>query len=111
MDKDLVYMKDILESAKIALKYLDNITLENFYEDTKSQDAIIRRLELVGEASSRVSEEFKGLHPEIPWKIIKSTRNFLIHEYDGIDLDIVWETVKEDIKNLIPVLQRLIKSS
>ena len=80
------------------------MTLESFKKDIKSQDAVIRRLEIIGEASGKVSKDTQHTYRDLPWQKMKGMRNFLIHEYDDIDINIVWETVKH---NLPPILHQL----
>lgn len=86
MQKDNAYLLDILESVKIAIDYTNGLSFEEFNKNTQCQDAVIRRLEMIGEASSRVSEETQKLYSNLPWKEMKSMRNFLIHDYNNVDL-------------------------
>ncbi|HWA07558.1 MAG TPA: DUF86 domain-containing protein [Ignavibacteria bacterium] len=104
MENDLAYLFDILESAELAIDHLSGITVESFRDDIKSQDAVIRRLEIIGEASGKVSKESQHIYRDLPWQKMKGMRNFLIHEYDDIDINIVWETVKH---NLPPIIKQL----
>lgn len=109
MQNDETYLLDILESAKIAVGYLKDVSFKEFEEDLRTQDAIIRRIEIIGEASSKVSEEFQIKCKYVSWKSMKGMRNFLIHEYNYIDLDIIWETVKNNLPSLINELEKIIK--
>jgi len=95
MQNDETYLLDILESAKIAVSYLRVNSFDEYAKDLRTQDAIIRRIEIIGEASSKVSEETQLIYKDVPWKSMKGMRNFLIHEYNSIDLEIVWETGKK----------------
>ena len=106
MLRDQAYLIDILESARIALQHLGEKTREQFYYDIKIQDAVIRRLEIIGEAARRVSDETKQMYPNLPWLSMIRMRNFMIHEYDGIDMHIVYETVKTDLPPLIRELEK-----
>ena len=108
MEDDNTYFVDILESAKIALSYLKDINFEDFVKNIQCQDAVIRRLELIGEASSRISEKTQKTYTDLPWAKMKGTRNFLIHEYDDIDLFVVWVTVKENLPPVIEFIQKIL---
>jgi len=96
----------IIESAIKILKYTSNITFEEFKEDEKTIDAVIRNFEIIGEASNRLPEEFKDLHPEIDWYKIRGFRNRIVHDYFGIDYSIVW-IIKE---TFLPVLLNKLNS-
>ncbi|MBS1551081.1 MAG: DUF86 domain-containing protein [Bacteroidetes bacterium] len=109
MLNDEAYLMDILESAKIAVNYLKDISLEKFEKDLKTQDAVIRRLEIIGEASSKVSDETQNNYSEVSWKKMKGMRNLLIHNYNYIDIGIIWETVKNNLPPLIKELERITK--
>ncbi len=108
MENDNTYLIDILESAKIALSYLKDINFEDFTKNTQCQDAVIRRLELIGEATARISEATQKTYPDLPWAKMKGTRNFLIHEYDDIDLSVVWVTVKENLPPVITFIEKIV---
>ena len=107
MKKDpLVYIDDIRDSIEAIKKYTAGLTREDFFSSSEKQDAVYRRLEVIGEAASRLPDEFKSQYSLIPWYKIVGMRNVLIHEYDSIDLNRVWETVKRDI----PKLEEYLKS-
>lgn len=93
MQRDDAYLLDILESAKIAVDNIAGKSWDQFYVDQRSQDAVIRRLEIIGEAARRVSEETRAKYPDIAWREMTSMRNLVIHEYDIVDLSLVWDTV------------------
>jgi uncharacterized protein with HEPN domain len=75
MDRDRVYVLDILDAARLAISYTDDISEEAFYRDTQCQDSVIRRLEMIGEAARRISESTRIAHPEVPWPEIIGLRN------------------------------------
>lgn len=106
MQRDAAYLRDILEAARLALTYLGNVDRESFAQDTQLQDAVLRRLEIIGEAARRVSENARRAHPEIPWQLMIGMRNQIIHMYDGVDMDVVWGTVQEDLPVLLEALQK-----
>jgi uncharacterized protein with HEPN domain len=107
MPPDKVYLLDILEAARLAVGYVSGKSLEQFLEDTQCQDAVIRRLEVIGEAARRISSETKAALPQMPWDAMTGMRNMTIHEHDDVDLGIVWETVQKDLPRLVAELQKV----
>ena len=107
MERDVQYLLDILASARMIRDYAKGATRHEFLVDTKLQDSVIRRIEIIGEAAGRISSAFRGENPEIPWNEIRGMRNRMIHVYDDIDMDIVWETVQQDIPRLISLLEHI----
>lgn len=108
MSRDDAYLFDILESTRIALEYMREKTSEEFTKDALLQDAVVRRLEIIGEASNRVSSETQKKYPHLPWQAMKGTRNRIVHEYDSIELDIIWEIVQQDLPFLVGELEKII---
>lgn len=92
-----VFLKHILESIEAIEEYTKDLTEKEFLKNQEKQDAIIRRLEIIGEAVKNLPEEYRNDHPEIAWNKAMGTRNILVHHYFGIDLEIVWDTVKESL--------------
>lgn len=111
MSRDFSYLKDILDSAKNAVLYLSETSFDKFINDEILQDAVIRRIEIVGEASARVSEKTQNELPDLPWREMKGMRNLLIHEYDAIDLEEVWNTVKNELPKLIEQIELILNNS
>lgn len=107
MDRDVDYLLDILTSSRMIRSYVGDATRQEFLTDTKLQDSVIRRIEIIGEAAGRVSSAFREENSEIPWSEIRGMRNRMIHVYDDIDMDIVWETVQQDLPLLISRLEKL----
>jgi len=101
-----LYLEDILDSIKAIKNYTKDINYEHFASDRKTYSATIRELEIIGEAVGKLSNEIKDNFPEVEWRDIKGMRNLLIHEYFGVDLDIVWKVLEDDI----PILERTVKS-
>ena len=110
MNREQQFLLDMLLSAKIAIDYLQDKSIEDLENNLQLQDAVIRRLLIVGEASNRISETTQQSFPTIPWRMIKGMRNRLVHEYDDIDLDTVWETVKTSLPILIVELEKIVSS-
>src|SRR4051812_50146783 len=88
---------DILEAIRRAGVYLAGQSYEQFLEDIKTQDSVIRTLEIVGEATKRLSPALREKHPEIPWKNMAGLRDKLIHDYFGVNIDIVWQIVRDEL--------------
>jgi len=109
MTKDyMVYLEDIIKSCELIAKYTQEITKKEFEENTDKQDSVIRRLEIIGEAIKRLPMDFREKHPEIAWKKAAGMRDMLIHAYDEVKVDQVWDTVinvlpsfNQQIKNLL----------
>jgi uncharacterized protein with HEPN domain len=108
MSRDDTYLVDILESAKIALDYVFDKSWDEFYEDIQCQDAVVRRIEIIGEAARRVSQETRDKHPQIPWREMTSMRNLVIHEYDVVDINQVWDTAQNRLPPLIEELAKIV---
>lgn len=110
-NKDLFRLEHILESIEKILHLVSKLnTLENFETQWIEQDALIRNFEIIGEASSHVSVHLKENFPEISWKELKGMRNFIIHEYFGLQLDTIWETAIYDLPILKAQIQKIIAS-
>ncbi len=97
---DRVYLQDILDAILRIEAYLQGISYEAFCEDVQRQDATVRRLEIIGEASRRLTEEFRSQHSEVPWQDVIGMRHKIAHDYFEVDLKIVWDTVKADLPPL-----------
>lgn len=108
MWRDDAYLYDILDSAKSAIEYMRGKDWDSFSEDILLQDAVVRRLEIIGEAAGRVSSDTQEKYSHLPWHAMKSTRNKVIHEYDSIRLDIIWDIVHKDLPDLITELEKII---
>jgi len=108
MPDEFTYFEDIVFSAELAIQYLGSISLSDFYDDLKTQDAIIRRISIMGEATRRISDAVKDKYPQIPWQKIRSMRNAIIHEYDEVDIQVVWDTVKCDLPPLVENLRKIL---
>jgi len=105
---DPMRVRHMLDAAREAVSFTRNKTRKAFNKDRMLALSLVRLIEIIGEAASQVTEEFQEKHSEIPWSQIIAMRNRLIHAYFDIDLDRVWDTVKDDLPPLIAQLQRVL---
>ncbi len=108
MSRDDAYLVDILESAKIALEYLAGKSWDVFYEDMQCQDAVLRRIEIIGEAARHISPQTQKKYPQIPWRDLTMLRNLVIHQYDAVDIKQVWDTTQNRLPPLIVELSKIV---
>ena len=108
MRRDDAWLLDMLLAAREAVEFAAPLTFPEFEDDHLRQLAILKSVEIIGEAASRVSEETKAKHPDIPWPQIIGMRNRLVHTYFAIQLDIVWKVVQDDVPPLIAQLEPLV---
>ena len=108
MQRDEVYLLDMLIAARRATAHADGADFEDLENDQMLQDAVIRCLGLVGEGAARVSLEYRSHHPEIDWRDVIGMRNRLVHDYRHVDLGIVWRTLTQNLPRLIKALESLI---
>ena len=100
--------EDILEAIAKIERYTAGMTFESFKADTKTADAVIRNLEVIGEAARNIPDEVCQRFPEIPWDKMRGIRNILAHEYFGVSLPIIWQTIKADLPPLVPLLRDIL---
>lgn len=105
----VLYLEDILESIEKIRKYLGNSSFDEFLEDEMLIDAVIRNLMIIGEAAGHIAPEIRVKYPEIEWKKIVGLRNILVHDYSGIDLDIVWDIIKYRLNPLETNVRQVLK--
>ena len=99
---------DMKEAAEKILKYTKGLSFEEFLTDDKTIDAVVRNFEIIGEASLRIDEDFRLENPQIEWKKLRGFRNRIVHDYFGIDYEIVWSILSEDLEELIFQLEQLL---
>src|SRR5689334_5350277 len=105
-----ILLHEILDSIARIQQYIQGTTEAQFRQNVEKQDAVIRRLEVLGEAAAQLPVDWRGQHPGIPWRIIADTRNRLIHGYFNVDVSIVWQTISQDIGPLEIELQNILAS-
>jgi uncharacterized protein with HEPN domain len=96
------YLQDIYDAINDIATFIEDMTYEDFLKDKKTINAVIRSIEVIGEASKQLPKAVRDKNPSIPWKKIAGMRNKIIHEYFGVDIEIVWKTAKKQI----PVLKK-----
>jgi len=103
------YLNDILNSMELSQSFIQDHTLQTFYEDGKTQFAVIRCLEIIGEAVKRLPDELRNDNPDVPWKAMAGMRDRLIHGYDVVDPEVIWITVNKTIPGIIPKIKDIIE--
>lgn len=103
-----LYLKDILEAMEAIEKFIEGVDFDKFQIDDKTSSAVVRKLEIIGEATKQVPDYITQRYPEIPWKEMAGMRDRLTHFYFGIDYKLVWITVKERIPQIIPLIKKIL---
>ncbi|KKQ34772.1 MAG: hypothetical protein US51_C0028G0007 [Microgenomates group bacterium GW2011_GWA2_37_6] len=110
MKRDLqVYFEDILDSIDLIEKYTANITKVEFIKSLKIQDAVIRRYEIIGEAVKHIPQDFKKDYPKVPWKKIVGARDVFVHEYFGVKVERIWDSITNDLGPLKKQIRTMIE--
>lgn len=107
---NLLLLEDMLESSLKVKKYTNRLNYESFLDDEKTVDATVRNFEIIGEAANQIGSDFRLKNPEIEWKRIRGFRNRIVHDYFGIDYEIVWSIIEDDLDELINNIEELIKN-
>ena len=108
LPREINYLLDVLEAARLLQMFVEGVDWETFENDLMRRAAVMRQLEIMGEAARRLSEETRLELSEIPWRQIIGMRNRLIHGYDEVDLAIVWDSVQNDLPPLIAQLEQVV---
>ena len=103
-------LEDMLQSMEKISTYIGTMDKESFVKDTRTVDAVVRNLEVIGEAASRIPEDFKAVHAEVPWRRVIGLRNRVIHEYFGVDLEIVWSVASLDLPPLKSGIKQIVEN-
>ena len=100
----------MLEAVRLIQQYSAGVLYDEFVKNVLMQDAVVRRLEIIGEASHRVPEEIQNAHPQVPWKKMFGMRNIIVHDYMGVDLREVWDVVQNDLDALKKSLEEVVRN-
>ena len=104
-----LYLSDILDSSSAIQEFVKGLPFEGFCNDRKTYSAVIREFEIIGEAVGKLSDELKRKHPDVEWQDMKDFRNLLTHEYFGVDLEIVWKIVQDDLPGLMDAVREILR--
>lgn len=104
-----IYIKDIIEYMERAENHIKNFQLDQFLKDDKTCDAVIRCIEVIGEAAKNIPEEIRISNPSISWRDLAGMRDKIIHSYFTVDFETVWLVVKEDIPRLKPIIKKVLE--
>ena len=104
------YIQDIIDSVNDVELFTKNMDFESFAEDKKTINAVIRSIEVIGEATKTLPKSIRDQNPSIPWKKMAGMRDKMIHEYFGVDVEILWKVAKENMPSIKPLIQDVLKS-
>ena len=104
-----LYLKDILDCMVKIEEFVKEMDFENFIKDDKTVSAVVRKLEVIGEATKNIPEAIKKKHKDIPWRDMARMRDKIIHFYFGVDYEIVWKVIKERLPKIKPLLKKVLK--
>jgi uncharacterized protein with HEPN domain len=111
MSRDyLLYLEDILESCGKIVRYTEQLSFDQFLEDEQTYDAVVRNLEIIGEAAKNVPENVRLRYPDIEWRKIAGLRDIIAHEYFGVDDDILWDIIQNKIRSLQAEVRSVVES-
>ncbi|MEI6724629.1 MAG: DUF86 domain-containing protein [Actinomycetes bacterium] len=102
-------VRDILAAVRAIEAYTEGMTFEEFAADSRTVDAVVRNLMTIGESTRWIPEPIKDAHREVPWRTLRGMRNVVVHEYFGVDSEILWETVRTDLPPLAPTLEAILQ--
>lgn len=105
------FLEDIRSAALKAREFVSGLTYDSFATDEKTVFAVVRALEIVGEAAKRIPQEVRDANPDVPWRAMSGIRDKLIHDYTSVNLEIVWKTVEEDLPGLVSQIERIIRAA
>ena len=103
-----LYLEDIIDSSEAIIEYVGRLTFDDFINDRKTYSAVIREFEIIGEAVGKLPEKVRSLRSGVEWQDIKDFRNLLIHEYFGVDLELVWNIIRDDLPLLLEAVKQIL---
>jgi len=103
------FIEDIVNAMNKALEFVEGMSYEDFIQDPKTVFAVVRAIEIIGEAVKNIPDNVREKYPEIPWKGMAGMRDKVIHEYFGVDMKVVWDTVKKRIPKIKPLFEKMLK--
>ena len=104
------YLYDILENANDIIEFTESLDYEKFVSDKKTKNAVIRSLEIIGEASRYIDDEFRENHPNVPWREMVGLRNILIHQYFNVDTILLWKIINNDVPHMKNEIEKVLRS-
>lgn len=105
---DLALLGDVLDAIRRIKGYVRGVKKQAFLENLMMQDAVMHQIEIIGEASNSISDEFQEKHSDLPWMQMRAIRNKIVHDYRGINLNIIWETVQNDLPALKEKVRKIL---
>ena len=103
-----ILLTEILEAVDLVQRYTEDLTYEDFAANIEKQDAVVRRLEIIGEAVKGIPDELRSKYPDTPWSDIAGARDIMIHQYFRVDLELAWEMVQDDLPSLAAEVRRIL---
>ena len=110
MKRDNAYLEDILLAARAIQRFLKGVSKPEFVANEEKSEAVNRKFEIIGEAARHLSAETRRLLPDIPWQLVTAMRNILIHDYDEVNLNVVWDAAQDDLPKLIASIEAHLSS-
>ncbi|NJM76066.1 MAG: DUF86 domain-containing protein [Acaryochloridaceae cyanobacterium RU_4_10] len=108
MSRDTESLIDIQNAARRILRYVDGVSRSELEANDEKLSAILYQITIIGEATKRISNDFRNLHPEVPWREMAGMRDVIVHEYDQLDFEVIWDVVSSRLSELLELIERLL---